>query len=117
MLTLEFGIRKDNLEILNKLIFESMNYPVWKIFYGQDTLLVLNKIKETVNELYLTSLKTDKELFEVVLDFHEGQVLKKIIVFYLTNNFSSMSSEEFETISDFILYVDDALEFELTDKL
>lgn len=117
MLTLQFGIRKDNLQILNELVKEAMSYGIWSTFYGQDTINNLNNIKNVINDLYLTSVKSDCELFELSLDFKEGQTLKKIIVFYLTNNFNSMNREQFEVISDFILFVDDALEFELTDKL
>jgi hypothetical protein len=117
MLTLQFGIRKDNLEILKELVEESLNYGVWSTFYGQDTIAALNSIKNSVNELYFTSIKSYSDLFELSLNFMEGQTLKKIIVFYLTNNFKSMSREQFEVISDFILFVDDAIEIELTDKL
>jgi hypothetical protein len=117
MLTLQFGIRKDNLEILNELVREAVDYGVWSTFYGKDTITTINNLKNLINDLYITSLKCDNELYELSLGFIEGQALKKIIIFYLTNNFNSMNREQFEIISDFILFVDDALEVELTDKI
>ena len=117
MLTLQFGIRKDNLAILNEVVKESVNYGVWSTFYGQDTIATLNNIKNLIKDLYFTSTKSDNELYELSLSFNEGQILKKIIVFYLTNNFHTMSREKFEGVSDFILFVDDALEDALTNIL
>jgi hypothetical protein len=115
MIKIEFGIRRDNLELLNSIINEAADYPVWTIFYGIDTLASLQNTKNTINELYKHSIEDEKDLYELSLSFKEGQVLKKAVIFYLNDNFSRMESEGFEKVSDFLLFVDDALEFELSE--
>jgi hypothetical protein len=117
MITIKFGVTKQNLELLNNLINEASGYGIWSVFYGESEIAAVESIKAKVYKLHEESLQLEKGSFQLALSFKESQVVKKIIIFYLTNNFKSLTRQEFETISDFILFVDDSLEFELEDKL
>ena len=90
---------------------------VWSVFYSDETGCRIEDIKNKINKLYNHSLQAEEGGFQLEFDFQEAQVLKKVIIFYLTNNFQSLTSTEFESITDFILLVDEILEFELEGKI
>jgi hypothetical protein len=116
MLTITFGVAKQNLELLHNIINETSDYGIWSVFYGEEEIASVESIKKKVDAIYKESEQSDKASFLLELSFKESQVMKKIIIFYLTNNFKNLKRREFETISDFILFVDDSLAFELEDK-
>jgi hypothetical protein len=116
MINITFGVAKQNLELLHNIVSEASDYGIWSVFYGEEELEAVENIKNKVEAMYAEQQQSDKASFPIELNFKEGQVFKKIIVFYLTNNFKNLKRREFETISDFILFVDDSLAFELEDK-
>lgn len=116
MINIQFGVTKQNLELLHNIINEASDYGIWSVFYGEEEIACIENIKEKVETFYNESKQSNITSFLLELNFKEGQVLKKIIVFYLTNNFKNLSRGEFERISDFILFADDSLAFELEDK-
>jgi hypothetical protein len=113
VINLSFGITRNNLDLISEIVKEASNYGIWSVFYGEEEIEGVKSIKEKVNALKQEAAASDKPSFEIQLSFKEGQVLKKIIIFYLTNNFKNLRRSEFEIITDFILFVDDSLEFEL----
>jgi hypothetical protein len=116
MITISFGVAKQNLELLHNIIIEASEYGIWSVFYGEEEIASVESIKSKVDAMHGESQQSDKATFLLELNFKEAQVMKKIIIFYLTNNFKNLRRREFETISDFILFVDDSLAFELEDK-
>jgi hypothetical protein len=116
MLTITFGVAKQNLELLHNIIDEASDYGIWSVFYGEEEIACVETIKNKVDEMHRESEQSAKASFLLELNFKESQVMKKIIIFYLTNNFKNLRRREFETISDFILFVDDSLTFELEDR-
>lgn len=116
MLTIEFGVTKQNLELLNNILNEASGYGIWSVFYGDEEISGIENIRNKVSALRTESEQSNTPNVSLELNFKEGQVLKKVIIFYLTNNFRNLRRNEFETISDFILFVDDSLAFELEDK-
>jgi hypothetical protein len=114
MINIKFGVTKDNLELLNSIVSEAAEYGIWSVFYGEQEIAAVENIKNKVSSLHNESLEKNNFLLE--LNFIEGQTFKKIIVFYLTNNFKNLGRREFETITDFILFVDDSLAFEIEEK-
>ncbi len=116
MISIKFGVTKQNLELLNNIVNEASGYGIWSVFYGDEEITCVESIKNKAEEMKRESQQSDKQSFLLELNFKECQVLKKIIVFYLTNNFKNLRRTEFESISDFILFVDDSLTFELEDK-
>jgi hypothetical protein len=116
MISIKFGVAKQNLELLNSIVKEASDYGIWSVFYGEEEIEAVEMIKSKVEAIYQEQQQSDKASFPLELSFKEGQVFKKIIVFYLTNNFKNLRRREFEPISDFILFVDDSLAFELEDK-
>jgi|GEM_PF-2809066 len=117
MINIRFGVIKDNLKLLNTILGEVSNYGIWSVFYGEEELSDLKSLKGKIDAKYEKSLSADQGSYTLEFTFKEGQIFKKVIVFYLTNNFKTLSRKEFETITDFILFVDDSLAFELEDKL
>lgn len=115
MINIRFGIIKDNLKLLNSILDEAVSYGIWSVFYGDEEIADLKSLKIKVDAAYDKSLSSDQGSYPLDLSFKEGQIFKKVIVFYLTNNFKKLSREEFETITDFILFVDDSLAFELEE--
>lgn len=113
MITISFGITRSNLELLSNIVEVASEYGIWSVFYGEEEIEAVNNIREKLSALEKEASNSEKPSFEIQLSFKEGQVLKKIIIFYLTNNFKNLRRSEFETISDFILFVDDSLEYEL----
>jgi hypothetical protein len=116
MITITFGVAKQNLELLHNIIKEASDYGIWSVFYGEEEIACVENIKNKVDSIHRESEQSAKASFLLELNFKESQVMKKIIIFYLTNNFKNLRRKEFETISDFILFVDDSLAFELEDK-
>jgi hypothetical protein len=116
MLTIEFGVTMQNLELLNNILDEASSYGIWSVFYGDEEISGIETIRNKVRLLRSESQQSNKPSVPLELNFKEGQVLKKVIIFYLTNNFKNLRRRDFETISDFILFVDDSLAFELEDK-
>jgi hypothetical protein len=116
MITIEFGVTKQNLELLHNIINEASGYGIWSVFYGESEIAAIESMKNKVKALRGENNQSDKASSLLQLNFKEGQVLKKVIIFYLTNNFKNLRRGEFEIISDFILFVDDSLAFELEDK-
>ena len=116
MIIIKFGVAKQNLELLHNIIHQASDYGIWSVFYGEEEIACLESIRSKVDALHQESKQLDKASFLLELNFKESQVMKKIIIFYLTNNFKNLRRKEFETISDFILFVDDSLAFELEDK-
>lgn len=114
MINIQFGVTKENLEILNNIVNEAADYGIWSVFYGEQEITAVENIKNKVSTLHNESLEKNNFLLE--LNFIEGQTFKKIIVFYLTNNFKNLRRREFETITDFILFVDDSLAFEIEEN-
>ncbi|MCM0647385.1 hypothetical protein NBE98_03215 [Clostridium swellfunianum] len=114
MINVTFGVAKQNLEVLHRIINEAAGYGIWSVFYGDEEIAAVESIKSKVEAMHKE--QPEKQSYPLELNFKECQVFKKIIVFYLTNNFKSLSRGEFETISDFILFVDDSLAFELEDN-
>lgn len=117
MISIKFGVTKENLELLNNIADEAADYGIWSVFYGEKELSAVESIKDKVSHLYEQNKKAGKDSVLLELNFMEGQTLKKIIVFYLTNNFKNLKRSQFENISDFILFADDSLAFELKKKL
>lgn len=116
MLSIKFGITKQNLELLSNIVEEASSYGIWSVFYGDEEIEGVKSIREKINKLREDAKTSEAASFMLELDFKEGQLLKKIIVFYLTNNFKGLRRRDFEAISDFILFVDDTLAYELEDK-
>lgn len=116
MLTIKFGVARQNLELLGSIIEEASQYGIWSVFYGEEEIKCVENIKNKVEAIQQESQQTEKASFQFELTFKEGQVMKKIIIFYLTNNFKNLKRGDFERISDFILFVDDSLAFELEEK-
>lgn len=116
MITIEFGVTKQNLELLNNILDEAAGYGIWSVFYGPEEIAGIQGIRNKVKALREENFQLNKTSVSLELNFKEGQVLKKVIIFYLTNNFRNLRRGEFETITDFILFVDDSLAFELEDK-
>ncbi|ERI95451.1 hypothetical protein HMPREF1982_00194 [Clostridiales bacterium oral taxon 876 str. F0540] len=116
MLNIQFGVTKENLELLNNIVNEAADYGIWSVFYGEQEIAAVESIKTKIGALREEGLEKEKGNSLLQLNFIEGQTLKKIIVFYLTNNFKNLRRREFETISDFILFVDDSLAFEIEEK-
>lgn len=114
MINIKFGVTKENLELLNNIVNEAADYGIWSVFYGEQEIAAVENIKNKVSTLHNEGLEKNNFLLE--LNFIEGQTFKKIIVFYLTNNFKNLRRREFETITDFILFVDDSLAFEIEEK-
>ncbi|MFL0247710.1 hypothetical protein [Candidatus Clostridium stratigraminis] len=115
MINIRFGVIKDNLKLLNSILGEAVNYGIWSVFYGDEEISTLKSLKGKVAVKYEESISKDQGSYPLELSFKEGQIFKKVIVFYLTNNFKNLSRKEFETITDFILFVDDSLAFELEE--
>jgi hypothetical protein len=116
MISINFGVAKQNLELLYNIVGEASGYGIWSVFYGDEEIACVESIKNKVEAIKVESLQSDKAAYLLELNFKEGQVLKKIIIFYLTNNFKNLRRREFESISDFILFVDDSLAFELEER-
>lgn len=116
MINLTFGVAKQNLELLHNIVNEASGYGIWSVFYGEEEIAAVDSIKNKLLAIREEQQRNDKASFPLELSFKEGQVLKKIIVFYLTNNFKNLRRREFETISDFILFVDDSLAFEIEEE-
>jgi hypothetical protein len=116
MINLTFGVAKQNLELLHNIVNEASGYGIWSVFYGDEEIAAVDSIKNKLMAIREEQQRNDKASYLLELSFNEGQVLKKIIIFYLTNNFKNLRRREFETISDFILFVDDSLAFEIEDK-
>jgi hypothetical protein len=116
MINITFGIARQNLELLHSIVSEASDYGIWSVFYGEEEIAAVESIKNKVEVIKEELNQSNKASFPIELSFKEGQVFKKIIVFYLTNNFKNLKRREFETISDFILFIDDSLAFELEDK-
>jgi hypothetical protein len=116
MIAIKFGVIKQNLELLHNIINEASGYGIWSVFYGEEEIANIENIKKKVSKLKVDIEQLGKESVQLELTFKEGQVLKKVIVFYLTNNFKNLRRSQFETISDFILFVDDSLAYDLEDK-
>lgn len=116
MINIKFGIIKDNLQLINDILNEAAGYGIWSVFYGEEEISDLSSLKAKIDSKYKESLIVDQGSFPLDLTFKEGQIFKKVIVFYLTNNFKSLARKEFETITDFILFIDDSLAFELEEK-
>jgi hypothetical protein len=117
MINIKFGVIKDNVELVKDILEEAADYGIWSIFYGEEEISTLESLKNKIHAVYEESKIVDKGNFSLELTFKEGQIFKKVIVFYLTNNFKNLRRKEFETITDFILFVDDSLAYELEDKL
>lgn len=116
MININFGVAKQNLELLNNIVSEAAGYGIWSVFYGEEEIACVESIKNKAEAMHKESQQSDKQSFLLELSFKECQVLKKIIIFYLTNNFKNLRRSEFETISDFILFADDSLAFALEDN-
>lgn len=114
MINIQFGVTKENLQLLDNIVKEAAEYGIWSVFYGEQEITAVENIKNKVSSLHNENLEKNNFLLE--LSFIEGQTFKKIIVFYLTNNFKNLGRREFETITDFILFVDDSLAFEIEEK-
>jgi hypothetical protein len=116
MIKIKFGVIRENLELLFNILGEASEYGIWSVFYGEEELEGLKSIRGKVGELKLGLEKSGEENAQLELNFKEGQVLKKVIVFYLTNNFKNLRRSQFETITDFILFIDDSLAYDLEEK-
>jgi hypothetical protein len=116
MITIRFGVIKENLELLYNILNEASDYRIWSVFYGEEEIDNLKSILNKVSEHRLEIENNKKENVQLQLTFKEGQVLKKVVVFYLTNNFKNLKRSQFETITDFILFTDDSLAYDLEDK-
>jgi hypothetical protein len=116
MITVKFGVIRENLELLYNILKEASDYGIWSVFYGEEEIDNLKSILNKVSEHRLEIEKNNKENVQLQLTFKEAQVLKKVVVFYLTNNFKNLRRSQFEKITDFILFIDDSLAFELEDK-
>lgn len=117
MINIKFGVIKDNVELVKDILEEAVDYGIWSVFYGEEEISTLKSLRNKIHAVYEESKIVDKGNFPLELTFKEGQIFKKVIVFYLTNNFKNLRRKEFETITDFILFVDDSLAYELEDKL
>lgn len=117
MINIKFGIIKENIELVNNILKEAAGYGIWSVFYGEEEISTLESLRNKIAAIYEESKIEDKVSFPLELSFKEGQIFKKVIVFYVTNNYKNLRRKEFETITDFILFVDDSLAFELEDKL
>lgn len=116
MIAIRFGVIKQNLELLQNIINEASGYGIWSVFYGEEEVSNIENIQKKVIKLKDEIDQLGKESVHLELTFKEGQVLKKVIIFYLTNNYKNLRRSQFETISDFILFVDDSLAYDLEDK-
>ena len=110
MINIQFGVRKENLEILVRIIDEVAEYGIWKMFYDEETVSIVEKLNNKINKLNNDYKEPDyKAGIQLKLNFDEGQTLKKIIIYYLNNKFQTLTVKQFETISDFLLFVDDGM--------
>lgn len=117
MINIRFGIIKENIELVNNILKEASTYGIWSLFYGEEEILTLESLRNKISNIYEESKIDNKGSFPLELSFKEGQIFKKVIVFYITNNFKNLKRNEIETITDFILFVDDSLAYELEEKL
>ena len=51
MINIQFGVRKENLEILVKIVDEVTKYGIWEMFYGEETVSMVEKLNNKINKL------------------------------------------------------------------
>lgn len=99
-----------HIEALNKVVNEVSKYPIWKALYFEDTINV-EDLKKSINYLY-EQREGNSEL-EMHFSFTAGQMLKKIILYYLQKNYKEMDLKQFKDLTDFIILMDERLESDI----
>jgi len=110
MITIDIRVNM-YIEILNKVVNEVSKYPIWKSLYFEETIKNGEELKKSINYLY-EHREGNSEL-EMTFSFTAGQMLKKIILYYLQKNYKEMDPKQFKELTDFIILIDERLESDI----
>lgn len=112
---LTVGIRVNGqIEVLNKVLTEVSTYKIWVSNYGDDWKVKVDEIQKSFQNLYDQREEEKKDLV-IYYSFAAAQLLKRMLLHYLGRARSEVDNKTFETVSRFIMTIEDRIEDALSE--
>lgn len=99
----------NHIDLLHHVVNEVARYKMWTVNYGEEWVERVNEIKAAINSLY--DQKVDNSELTISLSFLAGQLLKRIILYYIKEN--ELDDSVKDKLINFVITIEGRIEDEV----